>query len=66
MNKATSIEVEAFYYWLKGGFKSQRENLLPVYVALPSMRDELLREYLKTYDALHRLHAMRLALSRGA
>ena len=65
MYKAQQIEVNAFYNWLRGQFKpsKQKENLLPVYVACPSERDSLLKEFLTEFHAEHRYHALRLALS---
>lgn len=64
MYKATQTEVNAFYSWLRGTFnpRKPRENLLPVYVACPSERDKLLREFLSTYHAEHRYLPLKLAL----
>lgn len=66
MYKAQQTEVNAFYTWLRGEFRpsKQRENLLPVYVACPAERDNLLKEFLSEYRAEHRYHAMRLALTK--
>ena len=64
MYKADEFEIIAFLKWLKGEFagSSQRENLLPVYVALPEERDNLLREYLTEFHAMHRYRCFRLTL----
>ena len=64
MYRATDIELQAFLMWLKGDFKGskQRENLLPIYVALPADRDNLLREYLSEFNAMHRYHTIKLTL----
>ena len=64
MYRATDFELVAFLKWLKGEFKGskQRENLLPVYVALPEERDNLLREYLTEFNAMHRYRVFKLTL----
>lgn len=64
MYRASEYEIFAFWMWLKGDFEGskQRENLTPVYVALPAERDNLLREYLTEFNAMHRYHSIKLSL----
>ena len=67
MYRANDFEIVAFYRWLQGNFsKVQKDNLLPVYVCIPSERDSLLREYLTEKGAMHRYHTMRLTLTTRA
>lgn len=64
--KASNYEVIAFYLWLQGKIErsSQRENLVPVYVACPNERAGLLYEFLREFHAEHRFRALSLALFR--
>ena len=63
MYRAQEIEIIAFYKWLEGNFsRTQKDNLLPVYVCIPAQRDDLLKEYLTEKKALHRYHTMKVTL----